>query len=43
MRVDDEKQREMLINLLNAATFQGTAIDEVATLKNAIVGAKVGD
>lgn len=39
MKVDNEEQRNMLLDLLNAATFQGTAIDKVATLKKAIVNA----
>jgi len=43
MKVDNEEQRKMLVDLLNATTFQGTAIDEVATLKKAIVTAEVDD
>jgi len=41
MKVDNEEQRKMLTDLLNATTFQGTAIDEVAALKKAIVEAGI--
>ena len=41
MLLDSERQREILLQLINASTFQGTAIEEIYWLRLAIVTAEI--
>ena len=41
MILDSEEQRDVLLGLLNAASFRGANIDEVFALKSAIRAAQV--
>lgn len=41
MILDSEKQKSMLLELINAATYPGIAIDDVYALKKAIQEAEI--
>jgi len=41
MKLDDEDQRTMLLQILGMMTFQGSAIDQIMALKTAIVEAGI--
>jgi len=43
MILDDERQRELLLQLMEAAQYPGNALDEAYNLKQAIVNAKLKD
>lgn len=43
MILDNEKQRSLLLQLINSVQFNGSALDEAYNLKQAIVTAEIKD
>lgn len=41
MTLDDENQRTILLSIINNTQFHGSVVDEVYSIKQAIVAAKV--